>query len=354
MNKHIDLNTSAAWQIPISLQMVSGAILVAGMFTVPESVRWLVKQGREEEGWASLTWVRASDDAAVRAEFAEIKRAIDEDRATKAGLQWSELATKENRGRVVSGCLAFMFQQATGASALAYFSPKFFGIIAGENVDRSLLLTALFGAVKLIACSFFVLVVASRVGRRGPLVVGGVVLFCCLFPVSMIQKFVVVPENAGDEPVPPTGIAMVFLIFLNVMVYNLSWGPVPWVYVPEIFPNRVRERGVGICLTFHWLFNFVFTFSTPYMIDGTGQNGWGTFLFYALFDLIMATWAFFFMIETHGKSLEKVQREIDHHGINRHQNVDDSSDAEIVGANGANGEAHVEAVEDDGVAKTHD
>ena len=60
------------------------------------------------------------------------------------------------------------------------------------------------------------------------------------------------------------------------------------------------------------LFNFVFTFATPYMISGTGTRGWGTFLFYAIFDLIMATWVFLFVHETKNKSLEQVNAEFDH------------------------------------------
>ena len=60
------------------------------------------------------------------------------------------------------------------------------------------------------------------------------------------------------------------------------------------------------------LFNFVFTLSTPYMIKGTGVSGWGTFLFYAIFDLIMAAWVFFFVHETKNKSLERVNAELDH------------------------------------------
>lgn len=70
--------------------------------------------------------------------------------------------------------------------------------------------------------------------------------------------------------------------------------------------------GVAVCLTVHWLFNFVFTFSTPYMIAGTGVKGWGTFLFYSIFDIIMATWVAFFVPETKNKSLERVNAEIDH------------------------------------------
>lgn len=137
-------------------------------------------------------------------------------------------------------------------------------------------------------------------------------MFACMLPIAVILRTIPFPEDAAGGPVPSAGIATVALVMMNVMGYNLSWGPIPWALVPEIFPNRTREMGMGICLTVHWLFNFVFTFSTPYMIAGTGTRGWGTFLFYAIFDLIMATWVLMFVPETKGKSLERVNAEINH------------------------------------------
>ena len=310
MQQGVSSKSAKQWQIPVALQMISGSILFLGMFSVTESVRWLLKKGREEEAWKSLIWVRADAGAAVEAEFEDIKEGLAQESNQKEGLRKMEIFMGESRGRVIQGSLSFLFQQATGGSALAYFGPQFFSQLVGSG-PRDLLLTGLFGAVKLGACTFFVWFLASRVGRKKPLVFGALFMFVCMLPIAAICATISIPSDANELPVPPSATATIALVFMNVMAYNMSWGPLPWAYVPEIFPNRTRELGFSICVGAHWLFNFVLTFSTPYMINGTGQRGWGTFLFYAIFDLIMATWAAFFMMETHDKSLEHVNREID-------------------------------------------
>ena len=114
MGKNIDPVDPKQWQIPVGLQMISGSCLFAGMFTVPESVRWLLKQGRREDAWKSLTWVRASEDEAVYAEFSEMQAGLEAEHELKSGIRKTEILFGENRSRVIQGSLAFFFQQATG------------------------------------------------------------------------------------------------------------------------------------------------------------------------------------------------------------------------------------------------
>lgn len=87
-------------------------------------------------------------------------------------------------------------------------------------------------------------------------------------------------------------------------------GPLPWPYVSEIFPTRIREPGVATGVAAQWLFNFVFTLATPYM-----QNdlGWGTFLVWAVFNTIIAVAAAIFLKETRGKTLEEINADFSGH-----------------------------------------
>ena len=283
------------------------------MFTVPESVRWLLKKDRQEEAWKSLAWVRASEDEDVAAEFAEIQAGLAAERELRATAGRFEIVSKGNRRRLLTGCLAFFFQIATGATALAYFSPQFFKLIVPATVPDAegtvLLLTGLFGAIKLIACSFFVVFFANKLGRKKPLIYGGSVMAVCMLITAIVLR---TADFTAHGSVPPAGRATVAMIFLAIMAYNFSWGPVPWTLVPEIFPNRIREIGVALCMVLLHFWQFIFTLVTPYMIAGTGVRGWGTFLFYAIFDVIMVLWVIFFMPETQDKSLERVNAELDH------------------------------------------
>lgn len=97
--------------------------------------------------------------------------------------------------------------------------------------------------------------------------------------------------------------AMAAMIYLYVIGYSASWGPVPWVYLSEIFPTRLRSYGVGMGAATQWLFNFVITKITPAAVNSIG---WRTFLMFGIFCLAMSVFATFFIKETKGKTLEEI------------------------------------------------
>lgn len=114
------------------------------------------------------------------------------------------------------------------------------------------------------------------------------------------------------------------LIYLFVIVYNMTWvrrdpaspphpstntiqGPLPWPYVSEIFPTRIREPGVAAGVAAQWLFNFVFTLTTPYMI---ANSPWGTFLMWGAFNSVISLVSFLFVRETRGRTLEEINAEV--------------------------------------------
>ncbi len=103
--------------------------------------------------------------------------------------------------------------------------------------------------------------------------------------------------------VSPASIAMVVMIYLYVIGYSASWGPIPWVYLSEIFPTRLRSYGVGTGAATQWLFNFVITEVTP---NAVSNIGWRTFLMFGIFCASMGVWGFFFVKETKGRSLEDI------------------------------------------------
>ena len=290
----------AQWQIPLGLQMVPAGILGLGLFTQKESIRWLVKKGREEDAWKALSWLRADDSPRVRAEFEEIVQGIHHESHVMEGFKVRELWEPANRTRVFIAFNICAAQQFTGATALAYFGPQFFKLITGPG-DRNLLITALFGVIKVIACGIFIVFFSERFGRKKVLMGGAIGMGTCMIITSVLVK--VKPPPGGGQ-VTGAGVATVALIFLNIAIYNFSWGPVPYPYMAEIFPSRIRASGVSVGMGAQWLFNFMFSLVTPYMIQ---SMGWGTFLFFAACDIVMATWVFFVLKETRGKSIEEME-----------------------------------------------
>jgi sugar porter (SP) family MFS transporter len=321
------------WQIPIGLQLVPAAFLGLGMITLKESVRWLTKKGRHEEAWKSLQWIRADSSQVTEDEMEEIRIGVEMEARATEGFQFKgmfgrgfqpvhenkllmrsiELLQGDNFKRVFAAFAVFTAQQATGATAFAYFGPQYFKLLVNGSADKNLLLTAIFGAVKIVACGVFVLILADRVGRRQVLIWGALFMAACQITTAAVVK---TRPSPGNGEITSSGIVTVALIYLFVIAYNFSWGPMPWPYVSEIFPTRIREPGIAIGVASQWLFNFVFSLTTPYMID---DMGWGTFLLWGVFDLIIAIGAFLFLKETKGLSLETIA----HQRFDRSASADD-------------------------------
>ncbi|KAJ6083552.1 hypothetical protein N7467_007687, partial [Penicillium canescens] len=291
--------TARQWQLPIGLQLVPGFLMGVGVLSLGESVRWLLANGREEEAWRSLVWIRAGEGVGVVGEFEDMRRGLEEERHATAGFRVRELLEWPNLHRLLIGGGLFLAQQSTGSTALAYFGPQFFAILVGDG-DRTLLLTGIFGAIKVVACAVFVVFLSDRFGRRPLLMNGAAFMAVCMIATAAVIKAYPQP---GDGTVTSSGIATVALIYLDIIAYNFSWGPLPWPCTSEIFPTRIREPGVAFGVGSQWLFNFVWSFSTPYIQAGIG---WGTFLLFGLLDVLIVIFTFFFLKETAGKSLEEI------------------------------------------------
>ncbi|KAJ6119598.1 hypothetical protein N7523_003878 [Penicillium sp. IBT 18751x] len=291
-------STATQWQLPIGLQLVPGAFMGLGMFTLDESVRWLLAHGKTDEAWRSLVWIRAGDGPAVSDEFAEMRRGLEEERHATAGFRPRELLEWPNMHRLLLGAGLFLAQQSTGSTALAYFGPQFFSLLVGPG-DQNLLLTGIFGAIKVAACLIFVLFMSDRFGRRPVLAAGASFMAICMLATAGVVK----NYPPQDGVVTSASIATIALIYLDIIAYNFSWGPLPWPCTSEIFPTRIREPGVAFGVGSQWLFNFVWSFSTPYIMAGIG---WGTFLLFGVLDILIVVFTFLCLKETAGKTLEEI------------------------------------------------
>ncbi|KAK0250903.1 hypothetical protein LTR01_001420 [Friedmanniomyces endolithicus] len=292
--------SSKQWQIPVGLQLVPASVLGLGLIGCKESVRWLAKKERFDEAWESLCWIRGDDGPEVKAEFNEIKVGLAEELRATEGLRSRELMEPANRYRLLLAFGVFLGQQCTGMTALAYFAPQFFKVLVGAG-SQNLLITGLFGAEKFIMCGTYILFFSEKWNRRPTLYISGLLMACCFVIVNVVNKTTPGPKN---HQATPAGIATVAMVFLTNSIYQFSWGPLPWPYAAEIFPTRLRELGTSVGVSTQWLFNFLFSLTTPYMIAAWGSY---TFTFYAILDITMATLVFLFLKETKGRSVEEME-----------------------------------------------
>ena len=138
---------------------------------------------------------------------------------------------KGNATRTLTAVSVFIAQQATGATAFAYYGPQYFRLLVGNKGHADLLLTAIFGAVKVAACAAFVIFVADSVPRKTILTGGAILMAACQITTAALVKTNPAP---ADGAITSSGIATVALIYLFVIFYNFSWGPLPWPYVAEV------------------------------------------------------------------------------------------------------------------------
>ncbi|KAL6808362.1 general substrate transporter [Trichoderma camerunense] len=290
-------SSTLQWQIPIGLQLVPGGLIGLGMLLVKESVRWLAKQGRNEEALANLIWIRGGDSPEVQAEFEEIRSSLDEESRLTEGISWKELLLPVNRFRVFVVVTMQLGVQLTGNTSLAYYAPQIFAAVGAGN--SSLFVTGFFGVVKVVSVSVFCIFVVGRIGRKTAFMGGAAAMGILMLIIAIIVA-----------KAPPTGhitgssIAAIIIVYCEAASYNLSWGPVSWLYLGEIFPTRTREFGIAIGAAAQWLFNFMLSQITPHAIKNLG---WKTFLMFSIFNFSLVVYSFFILRETSGKSLEEME-----------------------------------------------
>ncbi|KAF1949806.1 MFS general substrate transporter [Byssothecium circinans] len=249
------------------------AIITAAIFF--ESV-WLAKKGRNEEALKSLIWIRGGDSPEVQTEMQEILAGIESENAALEGLTWREFLQPANRYRMIITITLQIGVQLTGNTSLAYYAPQVFGAVGAG--DSKMLISGFFGLVKVVSCGFFLVFLVERIGHRWALIGGSFMMGALMLIVACLS---------ATHPPKATG------------------GPVPWLYVGEIFSTRTREVGIAFGTATQWLFNFVFSQATPVAVTNLG---WKVFLMFCIFNWALVIYAFFFTKETTGRSLEDMDR----------------------------------------------
>ncbi|KAF7560861.1 hypothetical protein G7046_g3286 [Stylonectria norvegica] len=312
--------SNMAWRLPSIIQGLPAAALACGVWFMPFSPRWLVKQGRDEEAKQTLAWMRKLpiESDLVQIEYLEIKAEAVFERKIFAIefpqyvekkpsvfmtqiIQYKNCVnTKDNFKRVCFAWLVMFFQQWSGIDAIVYYASNIFISLGLTSGTIALLATGVTGIVLIISTIFSMLVI-DKVGRKPLLFTGSTVM-----AISMITVGIIVAKFRHDWP-GHMGAAWVAvaLIWVYIAGFGATWGPCSWTLISEICPLSIRAKGVSIGAFSNWLNNFAIAFFVPPMFQAWA---WGTYIFFSVFLIAGIAWVYFFLPETKNTSLEEMDR----------------------------------------------
>ncbi len=278
------------WRWMFGVGAIPGIIFFILLFWVPESPRYLLKQGHEARALAVLEKINGA--VVAQAELAQITTSLREESEVN-GL-WRELMRRGIRVALLVAVVLAAMQQFTGTSAVAYYAPIIFKQ-GGAGDNAALIETVLIGAIKVIFTIVLMLLV-DRVGRRRLLLIGA----------SMMAIFLSILGVSFEAATVSIGVVLAFIL-LHTVAFELSWGGGVWIVISEIFPTRIRGRAMAIGSFVLWGATYLVTQFFPVMMSHLGASI--TFWVFALMCIIMFLFTLRFVPETKGKSLEQIQRD---------------------------------------------
>ncbi len=285
-------NVLYGWRWMFGSESLPAILLLVLLFFVPESPRWLAKQGRDKEAFDILT--RVGGTAYAKAEIAEIDDTLAHEESS-IGM----LFHKGFRIAFLIGVVLAVLQQVTGINVFLYYAPEIFKKLSNKGTDVALMQTIVVGAVNL---TFTVLAIwtVDKLGRKALMIVGSAGMGISLFAMGMAAYL------------HDTGVWVLVFILGYIACFALSVGPVTWVILSEIFPTKIRGRAMAIATVCLWTANYVVSQTFPMMNDNkqlveTFNRGFPFFL-YGLMCVITVVFVWRCVPETKGKSLEQIEK----------------------------------------------
>jgi len=284
-----------AWRWMTAVALIPAVILWFGMMIGPESPRWLASKGRKSEALTVLQGIRAETRA--QQELKEIQESVQQqeklDKAT-----WKDLGIPWIRKLLLIGIGIAVVNQLTGVNSIMYYGTEILKM-AGFGTDAALIANIANGAIAVIACTVGMWLL-GKVRRRPMGIVGLSGIVVTLFTIGILSK---VMEGSPAFPYVMIALMVTFLAFMQGSI-----GPITWLLISEIFPQRLRGLGVGISIFFLWIVNFIISFAYPSLLNSMGISG--TFFFFGFLNILSLLFYIKYLPETKGVTLEELEAKL--------------------------------------------
>jgi SP family xylose:H+ symportor-like MFS transporter len=280
---------STGWRLMLASEALPAALFLVLLLRVPDTPRWLVMRGRSDAARQILD--RLEGSAAASVTVADIEASLKV-RTEHPGLfAFGSLV-------IVAGILLSVFQQLVGINAVMYYAPLMFRNM-GATTDTALLQTIIVGLANLIF-TFVAILTVDRLGRKPLLIIGALVMAVAMLTLGFLFQAHAV------------GVGALVAVVVYIAGFALSWGPVVWVLLSEMFPNAIKNRAMAIAVAAQWIANLFVSWSFK-VIDGNSAlnamfNHGFAYWIYGGMSLLAAAFVYFYVPETKRQTLEGIQK----------------------------------------------
>lgn len=281
-------SASGRWDWMLLLAIIPSVLLMAGMFFMPESPRWLLQHNQETEARKVLSLTRGKDQ--LEFEIESIKAVKKEGK-----VPLSQLFSPLLLPILMIGIGLAIFQQIIGTNTIIYYTPTIL-LDSGFGASSAIAGTIGIGIINVLFTLIGTILI-DKIGRKNLLLIGNVGMTFALCTLGISTWFFQSP-----------GWLLLACLCLFMVAYSASWGMVVWVVLAEIFPMRIRGTAMGIASTCLWLANIAVSLSFPVLLESIGTSL--LFLIYGVLGIVAFVFVYKYLPETKGKTLEEIEAEI--------------------------------------------
>lgn len=271
------------WRYMFMSEAIPAAIFAVLLIFVPETPRYLAMQGQNDKALTILERINGIDSA---------KQIMNDIKGTVS--RSSAKIFSFGKKVIIIGILLSVFQQFVGINVALYYAPRIFESM-GAAKDASLLQTIVMGLVNVVFTVVAILTV-DKWGRKPLLITGSIGMAISMIAIGMLSFFEVI------------GISTLVFIIVYTASFMMSWGPICWVLIGEIFPNKIRGKAIAIAVATQWAANYFISSTYPAMME---LSGGVTYMFYGVMSILSAVFVWKMVPETKGKSLEEMEEVIE-------------------------------------------
>lgn len=280
---------ATGWRLMLVSEAIPAVLFLVLLTLVPDTPRWYVMKGHNDKARSILNRLVGETEAHTTLE--EIKTSlVVPDEAGASLFSFGALV-------IVAGILLSVFQQLVGINAVLYYAPLMFKNL-GAGTNSAMLQTAIVGVANVL---FTIIAIASvdRLGRKPLLIIGGLIM-----GVAMVVLGFQFQANA-------TGTGPLVMAIVYIAGFALSWGPVTWVLLAEMFPNSIKGKAMSIAVAAQWIANLFVSWTFKILIDNSTLNALFNHGFpywmYGLMSFLAAAFVFLYVPETKRRTLEEIQ-----------------------------------------------